>query len=970
MNPAGAHAGMPTVSVIINTRNGEVDLRAALESLMAQTFTDWEAIIWDDGSTDGTTRIADEYTDPRIRHFRRAESAGLGPARQSAIAHATGEWLAFLDQDDVWTADKLERQIALAGDERVGIIYGRAVRLRGERIGPDADHVHEHAPLPEGRIFERLLTRSCFITMSAAMLRRAAVEALGPLPDDIVTAPDYHWFLGVSRTNIARAVQDVVCLYRVHRGSMTTVHAERLHGEIIRLVERWGVDLPPRQIERRRRVHETLIGLSRATRGRGPASEIASGLAHIVRRGSVVYLMQRPFVRAARSARRAVVTPRWRRDEHITNDGAHTDAVPRVAGVRVSEHSPDQAVRSLARCVEARRPAVLSAVNAYGIALAHRNPAYKAMLNCATMQTPDGMPVVWMLRLTGHPSAQRVHNDDLLLECCARFPGWRIALVGGRESQPQAVAAALRERFPGVRVVAECPTPVRPVPRAQTEAILRTLRDASPDVIWLGMGTPAQDEWAASVRGGLPAPAVGCGSLFDLLSGRTRPTPRWMKSAGLQWLHRLGQEPRRLFTRYASSNTRFLALAARQLLGPRREPASTPEFPRVALDRAAPRPDLSVVIVTYNAKSLIDDCLTSLRTACEGLTAEVFVVDSASRDGTARHVREHHPHVHVIESPHNLGFSAGNNAALPKCRGRFVALLNPDTIVEPDAMRRLISELEANPHLGAVGPRLILADGSTQLEVARPLPTLANIWPWLALIDKLHHAVRDRGARTPCDAPPPRPRLLDGYYLLGWERDRTCDIPCLSGACMVIRGEAARHVGPLDEASPMYLDDIDYCKRLGDAGWTLRYVHEARVTHLWGASTAPLRRQGDFYALVCHALYLYFRKHRGRAAAAAYALLALAAAVFRAPVCLAMSRLAKEPARAEWRRRLALTAGLFRWAARLRKRAPRFGFKYEADEAAASAAKRRAGPSPAHGKAGVEPSIKANTEATTETQRP
>ena len=117
---------MPLVSVIMNIRNGAAFLREALDSVMAQTFTDWELIAWDDCSTDNSAQIVAEYQDLRVRYFLSPDETPLGKARDNAIRQATGEWLAFLDQDDLWTSTKLEKQMALA-DGPVGIIYGRAV---------------------------------------------------------------------------------------------------------------------------------------------------------------------------------------------------------------------------------------------------------------------------------------------------------------------------------------------------------------------------------------------------------------------------------------------------------------------------------------------------------------------------------------------------------------------------------------------------------------------------------------------------------------------------------------------------------------------------------------------------------------------------------------------------------------------------------------------------------------------------
>ncbi len=168
---------MPLVSVIMNIRNGAAFLHEALDSVMAQTFTDWELIAWDDWSTDGSAQIVAGYTDPRVRYFLSPEEPTLGKARDNAIQQARGEWVAFLDQDDLWTRTKLEKQTALARDG-VAIIYGRTLLVWPDGRERDYDQAHEFASLPEGNIFSELFRSACFIAMSSAVLRRSAVEEL------------------------------------------------------------------------------------------------------------------------------------------------------------------------------------------------------------------------------------------------------------------------------------------------------------------------------------------------------------------------------------------------------------------------------------------------------------------------------------------------------------------------------------------------------------------------------------------------------------------------------------------------------------------------------------------------------------------------------------------------------------------------------------------------------------------------
>lgn len=355
----------------------------------------------------------------------------------------------------------------------------------------------------------------------------------------------------------------------------------------------------------------------------------------------------------------------------------------------------------------------------------------------------------------------------------------------------------------------------------------------------------------------------------------------------------------------------------------------------------ARRPDLSVLIVTYNAAALIGDCLHSLAAACSGLHTEVFVVDNGSADGTPDLLRQHHPWVQLQATGRNLGFSAGNNRALPACRGRAVMLLNPDTVVQPGAIATLLAHLQAHPEVGAVGPMLRLGDGSIQVECARRLPAPGNLLPWLLLLDKLVHRVQSRWRKSrparPAPRPqteppqPPPPRWYDGFNLLAWPRQQACAVQSICGACMLMRQEVLQQVGLLDESSPMYLDDIDYCRRILDAGWAIHYQPAAVITHLWQQSSHP-QRAGDHYALGCHAIWLYLRKHHGVIAGRAFAAMAALAAVLRLPPAALMA-VWPGAQRANRVRRLRMVQGLARWAWRWPKRPPRFGFASESEVA-------------------------------------
>lgn len=206
----------------------------------------------------------------------------------------------------------------------------------------------------------------------------------------------------------------------------------------------------------------------------------------------------------------------------------------------------------------------VSCANAYSTSLAQSDENLRTIFNNSYMTTADGVPVVWAIKLFG-TYAERVHNDDLVLECCMRFPEWKYFLVGGAEGQAEIVAAELERRFPGILILGAESTPQLPIPEDISKTIVSRIVTAQPDVVWVGMGTPAQDLWMSKVVEEVKVPMVGCGSLFDLLCGNTRVAPQWIKRSGLQWLFRLLQEPRRLFRRYAYHNTRFVIGVARQL---------------------------------------------------------------------------------------------------------------------------------------------------------------------------------------------------------------------------------------------------------------------------------------------------------------------------------------------------------------------------------------------------------------------
>ncbi len=299
---------MPPVSIILNLRNGASTLAEAIDSVLTQTFANWELIVWDDRSTDQSAEIVHVYRDPRIRYLLSPQDEPLGRARRDAMAHACGEWIAFLDQDDVWLPHKLEKQMALTSDG-VGLIYGRTIRFYPSGFERDYDHAHEYALLPEGDIFLRLFTESCFIAMSSAVFRRSAIKSVGGIPDEVRIIPDYYLYVAVARQYEVRAVQEPVCRYRTHPGSMSQVTALEMHKEALWLINRWSPEVDTPTVARSRRHHLTAIALEEM---RQPAS-FGRGLTRLFHEGSPGSQIARPFLFLFHVVRRKLRPPYWRR---------------------------------------------------------------------------------------------------------------------------------------------------------------------------------------------------------------------------------------------------------------------------------------------------------------------------------------------------------------------------------------------------------------------------------------------------------------------------------------------------------------------------------------------------------------------------------------------------------------------------------------------------------------------------------
>lgn len=264
--------------------------------------------------------------------------------------------------------------------------------------------------------------------------------------------------------------------------------------------------------------------------------------------------------------------------------------------------------------------------------------------------------------------------------------------------------------------------------------------------------------------------------------------------------------------------------------------------------------DLAIVIVSFNVCDLLYRCVRSIEHARADLAVEVWVVDNGSTDGSIAMVRREFPWVQLREAGDNLGFSRANNLVLREILDRaptvgmprYVLLLNPDTEVPPSALADMVAFLDAHPEAGVAGPRLVRTDGSLDLACRRSFPTPSVAFYRLAGLSQLF----------------PHSRRFGRYNLTYLDPDAVAEVDAVVGAFMLVRGEVLQVVGLLDEAFFMYGEDLDWCLRIKQAGWTVLYNGRVVVIHHKRASS----RQRSVQSLLAfyQAMLIFFRKHYAR----------------------------------------------------------------------------------------------------------
>jgi len=242
---------------------------------------------------------------------------------------------------------------------------------------------------------------------------------------------------------------------------------------------------------------------------------------------------------------------------NVLGVGVHAIDLPRAAGI-------------IENAIREGRKGYVCTTGVHGVMEAQRDPQFRKTLNRALLVVPDGMPTVWIGRMQGYTAMKRVFGPDLMLEVCRRSAGNGIRhfLFGGNPGIANELAEALRRRFPGIEVVGTFTPPFRVLEQSEQLALEKQLETAQPDIVWVGLSTPKQEKFMADNIQRLACKImIGVGAAFDIHTGHVKDAPNWVKGAGLQWAHRLCQEPRRLWKRYLVNNSTFLVAIGLQLAG-------------------------------------------------------------------------------------------------------------------------------------------------------------------------------------------------------------------------------------------------------------------------------------------------------------------------------------------------------------------------------------------------------------------
>ncbi|WP_077329087.1 glycosyltransferase family 2 protein [Virgibacillus siamensis] len=253
--------------------------------------------------------------------------------------------------------------------------------------------------------------------------------------------------------------------------------------------------------------------------------------------------------------------------------------------------------------------------------------------------------------------------------------------------------------------------------------------------------------------------------------------------------------------------------------------------------------DISIIIVNYNTKIITADAIHSIRNSDTSYTYEIILVDNASSDRSVEYMEQQFDDVKIIANDKNLGFAKANNQAIREAEGRYILLLNSDTLIREDTLDMMTAYMDQHPDIGASGCRVVLGDGQLDKACKRGFPTPSASFFYMTGLSKIF----------------PNSRKLNHYHMGYIDEFQEAPVDCLVGAFMMVRKETIDQVGLLDETYFMYGEDIDWCYRIKEAGWRITYNPQTTIIHLKGASN---KQKSNKVLFEFHrAMIIFYKKH-------------------------------------------------------------------------------------------------------------
>lgn len=240
-----------------------------------------------------------------------------------------------------------------------------------------------------------------------------------------------------------------------------------------------------------------------------------------------------------------------------------------IVSLRINVGNCESVTERIGEMIEAKAGSYICFSTVHMVMESHDDPVYGAKVNSADMVVPDGMPLVWMQRLQGIKNPGRVRANDLMIRIFewAENKGLSVGFYGGRQEVLDAILRRVAGEYPGLKIAYAYSPPFRALTGEEDKAVITEINEKRPDILFMGLGCPKQENWMAKHRGDLESVMLGVGASFDFYAGNIPEAPEWLQRLGLEWLFRLSREPKRLWRRYLILNPRFMMLAISQLSG-------------------------------------------------------------------------------------------------------------------------------------------------------------------------------------------------------------------------------------------------------------------------------------------------------------------------------------------------------------------------------------------------------------------